>query len=194
MPHTKSKQKKISRRGAAIPLGSARVPFTPGNAPMSINCEVFLGKLTTTVTSGVIASTTPIQAGIIASFGSRFALFDEYLLESFTVKLDTCSSNLAGLINVWFETNATSTATPTQNDAKDNKTLTFAAGSNDRTHKLHYNPRNAVTQVWTPISTTTVTIGNLKVYTDNSNYGSSVVATDYVVMTGVMRVSFRGFG
>jgi hypothetical protein len=158
-----------------------------------MDVEVFIGKITTTVTTGVISQAYAVQAAMIANFGARFVLFDEYLIQKFKLRIDTSSSNLAGILNIWFEPNVASTSAPSAADAKNNKTLTFAAGSNERTHSLTFNPKNVVTQIWNPISSTTTPIGYLKVYTNATDFAASVVATDYAVLTGVMTVYFRGF-
>jgi hypothetical protein len=157
-------------------------------------CEVFIGKLTTTVTTGVISSTTALNAAIIANFASRFGLFDEYLIESALLRFDCCSSSNPGIFNVWCEPESGATSAPAATDAKNNKTLTFSCGDNSKTHVLRFNPHNPNTQIWTPITTVTQTCGNLKVYTNNADFGSTTVATDYVVVTGVMNLAFRGFG
>jgi hypothetical protein len=176
-----------------MPFGMRGPVYTPGNTVVKLPIEVFIGKITTTVTTGVISQAYAVQAAMIANFSSRFVLFDEYLIEWFKLRIDTSSSNLAGILNIWFEPNIASTSAPSAADAKNNKTLTFAAGSNERTHTLRFNPKNAVTQSWTPISTTTAAIGYLKVYTNATDFASSIVATDYAVLTGIMQVAFRGF-
>jgi hypothetical protein len=193
MPKIRNSKKIRSNRRETVPYGSIRPVYTPGNAVQMMDIEVYVGKITTTVTTGAIAQAYAINAGLIANFGARFVAFDEYLLESFKLRVDTCSSNLAGLLNIWFEPNIASTSAPAAADAKNNKTLTFSAGSNGKTHTLMFNPKNVVTQAWTPISTTTAAFGYLKVYTDAANFASSIVATDYAVLTGIMRVYFRGF-
>lgn len=198
MPSRKGKRSK--RKGGArsanrsyMPFGNRGPVYTPGNSVTRMKIEVFIGKITTTVTTGVISQAYAVQASMIANFGARFVLFDEYMLEKFQLKIDTSSSNLAGILNIWFEPNIASTSAPGAADAKNNKTLTFPAGANERTHRLSFNPRNSVTQAWTPISTTTAPIGYLKVYTNATDFAASVVATDYAVLTGIMTVAFRGF-
>ncbi len=190
------KRVKVTRknRRQVVPLGSSVPSYTPGIKSTTLAVEVYIGKITTTVTTGVIAQATAIQAALMPNFASRFVLFDEYLIESFKLQVDTCSSNLSGLLNFWFEPNTASNATPTATDAKQNRTLTFAAGSNQKTHTLFFNPRNSATQIWNPITTTNTPIGYLKVYTNTVDYAASTVATDYAVLTGVMRIALRGFG
>ncbi len=169
------------------------IPPSPGNMPIRMKLECFVGKYTTVVGTGVISQMNAIQAGLITNFATRFAMFDEYRIESFLLRVDCSSSTNPGVINVWIESNASATSLPTATDAKDNKTLTFSAGDNARTHVLSFNPRNQNTQAWTPITTTTLSCGEFKIYTDNANYASTTVATDYCVVTGTMTVAFRGF-
>jgi len=196
MPSKRMKSKNVRRRqtNQTVPFGVSAVPFSPSVSVFRMNLEVFIGKVTTTVTSGVIATTYAVQAGMVNNFAARFGVFDEYLIEKFLLRINTCSSNLSGLMNFWFEPQVGSTGTPAAADAKNNKTLTFAAGENGHTKTLPYNPRNAATQVWTIITTTNASIGNLKCYTNNADFGSAIAVTDYAVLTGIMTVAFRGFG
>jgi hypothetical protein len=183
------------RRGMkrnVVPYGNVIPKFSPSGSTFRMNLEVSIGKITTTVTTGLIALATAIQAGLVSNFNSRFGTtFDEYLIESFDLYINMCSSSNPGVINFWFETQSTSS--PSAADATNNKTKTISAGSNEKQWRLHFNPRNAVTQAWTPISTTTAPIGYLKTFTNNSTFASSVVATDYAVLTGTLHVAFRGW-
>jgi len=188
------KTKRTRTRKAAVPLGYVVANATNGQPDLTMNFELFFGKITTVVTSGLIAYTAALNVGLVNSFAARFGTsFDEYMILSLTVRINTCSSNLPGLLNVWIENQSGATGTPAATDAKSNKTLTFSAGSNEKTWSLSFNPRNTATQTWNLPSNTTASIGNLKIYTNNADFGSSVVATDYAVITGTMRVAFRGF-
>ncbi len=191
MPKVKN-QRKLKRTSDIQVMPSSIPPYQSLNNKFFV-MECYLAKVTSTVTTGVIAFTQSIEAGLVSSFGSRFDAYDEYLIEWFELRVDTCSSNLSGLLNVWIEADATNTGTPTATNAKQNKTLTFAAGANQRTHKLRYNPRNPVTQKWTPTGTTNASIGNVKVYTNTTDFAASTVATDYAVLTGTMGIWLRGF-
>lgn len=192
----KVSNRRVTRRPKrqAVPYGTLIPQYTPGIKNTRLPIEFYIGKFATTVTTGVISLTQAIESVLIPSFSSRFSVFDEYLIESVLVRINTCSSTIPGLINVWFEPNISSSGAPNATDAKDNKTLTFSASSCMNTHTLSFNPRNPGTQSWTPVSTSTTPIGYFKMYTDNANFASSTAATDYAVVTGVMTVCFRGFG
>ncbi len=195
MPRRNKNSKRQGRRPQAdLPLGNRLTAFSPGTPAMRLAVEIFVGKLTTTVTSGQISSSTAIQAALMANFGGRFVAFDEYMIEKVMFKVDCCSQNNPGLINMWCEPVASATGAPNSTDAKQNKTVTFPAGDTSKTHVMKYNPNNAVTQAWTPVSNTTAVCGNFKIYTNNADFGSTTVATDYVVVTGTIWVAFRGFG
>jgi hypothetical protein len=191
MPSTKKIMKPKPRRNTNSFLSTT--PFSPGNPAIRLKLEVYVGAYATTAATGAIAVNVPITAGLINSFASRFVLFDEYVIESVTMKLNCCSSSNPGIINAWYEPVAGNTGTPTSTDAKDNKTLTFSAGDNNKTHVIGFNPKNSNTQIWSPITTTSQSCGNFKIYTDHNNFSSSTAATDYLVVSGVMTVLFRGF-
>jgi hypothetical protein len=195
VPNRKSrKQNRRKPNRETIPAGMKIQGSGTDSVFVKLPIEIFIGKLTTTVTTGVIASTTAIQAALNPNFAARFGVvFDEYMILSAIIKFDTCSSTLPGSINAWIESAIGNSAAPTLTDAKQNKTLTFPAGANQRTHKIIFNPRNVNTQAWTLCTTTTAVCGYLKVYTNNADYGSSVAATDYLVVTGVLNIAFRNF-
>ncbi len=158
---------------------------------MAMNLEFFVGKFTTTVTTGAIASSTAITVGLVDNFSARFALFDEFKIRSVHLRFYTLSTANQGVINVWIE--PLSNATPTLALSKDNKTLTFSLSDSSRSHTLDYTIKDPNLTIWAPVTTTTAQVGYVKVYTDNAAYGATTVATDVLVVVGTMVVDFRGF-
>ncbi len=194
----KSKQSNRNNKRSAQTKRSTQltVPWTPavqGSNLISMDIEAYFGKLTTTVSSGVVANSYAIEAARMDNFSTRFQGFDEYRIESVLIRINCCSSAVTGLMNIWVEPNIAASATPTAGDAKANKTLTFANGANQKTHTIVYNPKNSVTQDWNDINQPNEPIGYLKAFTNNSDFGSPVTAIDVAVVTGVFRVWFRGF-
>jgi len=192
MKNTPQKSKHMSGRRRRRQT-TALAPFSPGQPGVVFPLEVFIGKLTTTVTTGVIASSTVIAASLVSNFASRFVAFDEYRIRKFEAIYQLCSSTNPGILNTWCEPLTSNTGAPVANDAKNNRTVTFSASATDKTIRLPYNPRDDNVTIWNAISTTTTSCGNLKVYTNNADFGSSIVATDYVVVTGIIWIEFRGW-
>jgi hypothetical protein len=146
----------------------------------------------TTVTSGAVAQSLPVQAGAIDNFASRFACFDEYRIRKVKYIVSSCNPANTGLVNCWFETQ--SSATPTASNAKDNYTMTFPAGDVNRNHVMNFNPHDVVSQGWEPITSVTSPCGYFKIYTDNVNFNSNITVVNYVIVSAVYWIEFRGFG
>jgi hypothetical protein len=146
-------------------------------------------KVTTTVTSGVISTSFQITSTNVNSFSTRFgATFVEYRIIKCAVKLRNFSSTNPGLLQLWFDEK--STTVPTLAEAAERATKSLSAcdieptsmsWTNSDTLDLQY---YAIGTAYTPVT--------FKVYTNNANFGSSIVATDYMEIVPVARVQFRG--
>lgn len=148
--------------------------------------------LSTTVTSGLIASTTTLTNALISNFATRFATWDEYRIIKVRAKVSCFSTTYPGQLNHWFDIPATAGAAPAIADARKNRAVRFPASDVSKNHELDFVPHDPTLQMWEPLSTG-LTIGVYKLYTDNANYGSSVVATQYVCVDLDLTIQFRGF-
>lgn len=147
-------------------------------------------KFTTTVTTGVIASSTQILYTLISSFTTRFATWDEYRVIRVRFHVRFFSSTLPGILRVWVEDR--SNATPTLAIAQADKGLSPNMSDVARRHMLDYRIMDPVYVDYTQLNATQG-IGYLNVYTNNAQYGSTVVATDVCVITPEFTIQFRGF-
>jgi hypothetical protein len=147
-------------------------------------------KLTTTVTSGVIANSNQVNKGNVASFATRFAsTFVEYRMVQARMKVRLFSSTNPGIFQMFWDEK--SIGAPTAAEASERATEEISCAATDRT----------VESLWTcadpldlqyQVMTTAITPVTFKTYTDNSTYGASIVATDYAEVSGFIRFQFRG--
>lgn len=186
-PKSQRRQQKVSNQS----LLTASSPYSPGTPASSMKIQGVIGKYTTIVTSGLIARTTAIEAGLISNFSTRFQAFDEYRIIKAVFEAYPCSSNNPGQINMWVE--PLNSSTPTSASASTNNVVSFSAGGNNKVTKLIYKPLDFAYLDWTPVATSTGAVGYFNVYSDNANFASSIVATDYLVVRVWLTLQFRGF-
>lgn len=147
-------------------------------------------KATTTVTTGVIAASYVINKSNIQSFGTRFSsTFDEYRIVQARFQIRCFSSTNPGVVTAFFDEN--STGVPVLAEAQERYILNFSASSVDKPHSLMWTAADPQDLLYNPIATG-FTPATFKVYTDNANFGSSIVATDYFEVSISFRVQFRG--
>lgn len=182
---------KPSKRSTAVSrVYESTMPFSNGVPMTRVKVPAGVLKYTTTVTTGVIASSTPIQAAQVPSFGSRFVAFDEYRIVKARFTFYPCSSSNPGTLNTWVEPK--SGTTPTSSAAQNNKVLAFPIGGNSRTYTLTYRPTDFDLEGWQDLATTTFVYGYLNVYTNNADFASNTVATDAVTVRAEYDIEFRG--
>ncbi len=146
-------------------------------------------KVTTTVTTGAIATHVSLTPSLITDWTTRFACFDEYRVTHIAVEFRCFSSINPGVIRAWLEEK--STATPTAALAAVNRGITFPASAVERTHMLKWQATDYGDAEYTSMSGIAGTV-YLKIYTDNAVFGSSTVATDYLAYKVQFTVQFRG--
>jgi hypothetical protein len=126
----------------------------------------------------------------ISSFATRFgSTFVEYRVVRAKVKLRLFSSTNPGVLQFWYDEK--SGATPTLAEANERAVLTLSAAAIDRSPTLAWTAAdpldlqyNAINVNYTPVT--------FKVYTNNANFGSSIVATDYLELQVFYQLQFRG--
>jgi hypothetical protein len=176
------------RRDPALRL----LPAFPGQPIFSTTVMADPIVLSTTVTTGVIANTTTITSALITSFTTRFATWDEYRIVGVQVKTSCFSSTNPGQLNHWIDIPNTAGAAPAIADSRKNRCVRFPASDVSKSHMTTFVPHDPAIQAWSDLFTG-LTIGVYKLYTDNANYGSSVVATQYVCVDILLTIQFRGF-
>jgi hypothetical protein len=162
--------------------------------PRQICWDVWLpvspSKLTTTVTSGLINHAYGISSAFVASFATRFgSTFVEYRMVMARIKLRFFSSTNPGVVQVWYDEKVASA--PTLAEAQERYILSENASAIDRRPQLMWTAADPLDLQYSAIGTAYSPV-TFKVYTDNANFGSSIVATDYVEVEGEIRFQFRG--
>jgi hypothetical protein len=165
-------------------------PAFPGQPVVALKVRADPIKFTTTVTTGQIAVSTNLVYTLINNFTTRFATWDEYRVTKVLFRFNCFSSTNPGLIRAWIEDRSSSA--PTNAIAEAEKGISFAAGDITRTHTLVYRIMDPVYVDYTALNATQ-SVGYLNVFTNNANWGSSTVATDYFTCVPEFTIQFRGF-
>jgi hypothetical protein len=166
-------------------------PEFKGQPAISLKVKGFPSILTTSVTSGQINSNIPVQATtLINSFTTRFQAFTEYRIVKCTAKLKNFSCSNPGLCNFWFTEDDTSTPTAAKALQAEAKQVNFADIVGN--HKMTYVPHDPAQQTWTLVASGAPIVGYFKVFTDNANFGSTIIATTVGIIAYDLVVQFRG--
>jgi hypothetical protein len=148
-------------------------------------------KLSTTVTTGVIASYIYVGKGNITGFASRFgSTFDEYRILGADVKITPLSASV-GVTKFWWDEKAD--ASPTANEAQERVSTPLANtnASAASSKIMRWRARDLLDLEYTPIGTD-VKPAFFKVYTDTSTWGAPTTVTDLWLIEPRFIVEFRG--
>jgi hypothetical protein len=147
--------------------------------------------LSTTVTTGVIALNSSLSSAAMNTFTTRFAAFSEYRISKVLVKVRNFATSNPGIGVMWFSEDDSSS--PTLTKAVNILGKRFNFSNVDQVHTLSYVPHDPAQQTWTLVASGTPVIGYFKLYTDNTNFGSTIVATQQCNVEFDFTVQFRGF-
>jgi len=147
--------------------------------------------LSTTVTTGLIASTQAVQKTSISSFATRFATtYDEYRFVGCNYKCRAVGAN-PGIGVVWFDEKSNANPTLAESQERIGRRFPFNSGNGKSDFVMRWRANDLVDLQWSAIATTQ-TPAYFKVYTDNANYGASITATPYLLIEPEYIVEFRG--
>jgi len=147
-------------------------------------------KFTTTVTTGLIAGVINVVSTSITSFATRFSqTFVEYRMIRAIFRIRLFSSTNPGVLQFWVDEK--SNATPILAEAQERATLISSAAAVDKTPVLKWVSADPLDLQYIATSAS-ATLATFKVFTNNTNFGSSTVATDYLEVEPVFEVQFRG--
>jgi hypothetical protein len=191
MSKTTRKPGKQQKRRVEVPRSPlALVKSYPRQVTWDIWLPLNPIKLTTTVTTGLIANAIPILSTAIASFATRFgATFVEYRMVQAKMEIRMFSSNNPGVLQFWFDEKSASN--PTLVEAAERYIMSINASDVTSKKSLTWTARDPLDLEFTAIGSS-VTPVTFKTYTNNANFGSSIVATDYCEVEGAVRFQFRG--
>ncbi len=182
---------KKSQKRQGDPLTKLR-PAYPGQPVLQCWIAADPSKLTTTVTTGQIASSFTLSpTTTITGWGTRFgATWDEWRVIAIEASVRCFSSTNPGVISHWLEEK--SATVPALAECEAAHALRFPAGDVFSPHTRLYHLHDPLDLEYTAIGTAK-TVGYINVFTDNANYGSSAVATDYCSLQVRYLCQFRGF-
>lgn len=147
-------------------------------------------KRTTTVTTGLITTGIAISSTAIQSFAARFgSTFVEYRMIRAKFQIRLFSSTNPGLLQFWLDEKSTGAATLAE--AQERATVSISASATDTFPLIQWTSSDYLDLQYLAIGSAS-TVCTLKEYTNNANFGSSVVATDYYEIVPRFQLQFRG--
>jgi len=162
--------------------------------PKQVVWEVWLPgtptKGTTIVTTGVIAFGQSVSRNQVTSFTSRFAsTFVEYRIVRAKFRVRMFSSTNPGVLQMFFDEKITTNPTLAEANERATKVVNASnVGSQVTMDWVCADPLDLQYQVITAVTQPST----FKIYTDNANFGSSIVATDYFEVEPIFQFQFRG--
>ncbi len=163
----------------------------PGQVVKAFKLEAAPLTVSTTVTTGVIASVYAVKASNIANFATRFGvLFEEYRIVRARFHVRNFSSTNPGLFVHWVDEKQT--GNPTSAEALQKSMKSFSASS-PSPHTITWTSNDPLDLQYIDIGTTSTELCTYKIYTDNTFFGSSTVATAYATIVPEFWVQFRGY-
>jgi len=148
-------------------------------------------KLTTTVTTGVIATVVTLSSALVTNFVARFPGFEEFRIVKARIIVTMFSSTNPGRIVLYADPD--DNTSPTLQLARNHRSMML--GASDITHpfNMSYTPHDLEKLNYTQVGAADAAIGYFKFYTNNTNLGSSIVVTDYLDYSVELTFQFRGF-
>lgn len=147
-------------------------------------------KATTTVATGGISGLYQISPAAIQSFATRFgSTFVEYRIIRARFRIRFFSSTNPGVVQFFMDEKVG--AVPTLAEAQERYTLSLSASSTDTEPVLKWVSADPLDLQYQPIGTTTP-LAYFKYFTNNANFGSSIVALDYFEISPEFEFQFRG--
>lgn len=165
-------------------------PAYAGQVVVKIKLPSSATKLTTTVTTGVVASAIQVSSAQLLGFATRFgSTFDEYRIVGINARVIPLGPN-AGIMKCWFDEKSTSA--PTANESLEKTAVSVSLNNAHSSSRLQiWRARDLLDLQFTAIGSA-VTPVTFKQYTDNAFWGSSVAVTDVATVQFDCLVEFRG--
>jgi hypothetical protein len=143
------------------------------------------------VATGVIALSMDVSPVNIDAFVARFSnTFQEYRIIRAKVTIRMFSSTNPGLIQFWWDEN--DTTTPTVSDAVQRFTQSVNASATSMDEVFQWTASDPKDLQYTTTSGSYQVPVRFKAYTNNANFASSIVATDYFEVIPEFQFQFRG--
>lgn len=146
--------------------------------------------LSTTVTTGVLASEIGLSTATLVQGYTRFSnLFEEHRIMSVTIEIIPLGLN-NGVVSCFFAEESIGTPTIFEGVEKIAKLVKLNEQS-PLNLKMSWQNRDFSDATW--IKTTTANVpAYFYCYTDNANYGAPVTATQVLIIRPVFTIQYRG--
>lgn len=162
-----------------------------GQARLTTKLPTISAIQTTTITTGVIASSIGISTSLINGFSTRFGLtFDEYRILKVYCKIRPLAVS-TGVTRFLFDEKNSSAVSATGSTQRVGKTLANNAADPKSVTMMTWSARDLLDLQYTAIGST-VTPVYFKIYTDSTNYGAPATATALWLIEFDLTVEFRG--
>lgn len=147
-------------------------------------------KFTTLVTTGLINGIINVSPQNVTNFVTRFAsTFVEYRIVRAKFRIRLFSSTNPGVLQFWMDEKSSNS--PTLAEANERATLILNASAVDRAISMKWTCADPSDLMYVSTSSS-FNPAAFKVYTNNANFGSSIVATDYLEVEPLFQFQFRG--
>lgn len=166
-------------------------PVYPGQAVATMKLYSTPALLTTTVTTGVVATSInfdPVTQ--IPAWDTRIqTLWKEYRVIKVRKCIQLFSATNAGMLMLWA---GTTSGAPTAAEGLNARSLRFNASSVDRLHELSWVPSDPADLAY-KLTSASSTPAFAKVYTDAANFGAPIAVTILGLLTMEYTLQFREF-
>lgn len=182
----------VKKSSASSLMQFLRQPAYAGQpvSEVTVPCTSYI--LTTTVTTGAIANTFGLQTTSIVNFATRYGdLWSEYAIVGCKFEITPLTYNSPGVTVFYLDDS--SAAVPTLNESMGRivKKLSNSCSNKNSTTQLSWTARSLTDLTFNTTALSYAAI-YLKTFTDNTNYGSPVVATQLWLVRPVISMILRG--
>lgn len=166
------------------------LPAFPGQKTFNVTLRILPSLNTTTVTTGVIALSSQITITSINGWNPNFQnTWEEYRIVACRSRVTPFSSTNAGLLTAWFDEK--NSAAPTLQESVQKNVKMIGAAQVNKPLWLSWHARDPLDLQY-QLPTVAYTPVTMKVYTNNANWGASIVATPYFLLETWVDIQFRG--
>lgn len=166
-------------------------PAYAGQQRSVLQLEAAANLLSTTVTTGVIASVYSISSAAITGFATRFgSTFDEYRILKAVFRITPVSAS-TGISKMWFDEKSNSAPTVNESLERTSQPMANTNANSKSCNRMTWVARDLLDLQYLPIGTAT-TVVNHKVYTDSGNWAAPIAVTALWIIEPILTVEFRG--
>lgn len=165
-------------------------PAFPGQPVWSTIVELDPTILTTTVTTGVVASSIALITSGISNFATRFAAFDEYRVVKIRFQFSCLAPTATGIMTHWVEEKVATA--PSAAIALAATKVQYPMSDVFGKHELIWTPHDVGDLDYTQVGTVK-NLCYLDSYTSVAAYGAPAVATSVVLVQAFLTIQFRGY-